>query len=95
MIQCKDCEHYSLVNGRVALACDPFSNIKEPECVGKWQLVRLNQLETYVRGTISYYNRLAPMQEKMFKVLEKEIDDISQADEWKRVDEDDESDETW
>jgi hypothetical protein len=97
MIQCKDCEHYSVVNGRPSLGCDPLSTIKEPECLAKWQLVRLNQLETYVRGTINYYNRLAPMQEKMFKVLEKEIDDMSDADQWKHTDddEDDEMPETW
>ena len=96
MIQCKECEHYRLVNGRAALACDPYSNIKEPECLAKWQILRLDQLETYVRGTIAYYNRLAPMQEKMFKVLEKEIDDMSEADQWKQVDDDDDdSPETW
>jgi len=96
MIQCKDCEHYRSVNGRVSLMCDPFSTIKEPECLQKWEVMRLNQLEAYFRGTITYYNKLAPMQEKMFKVLEKEIDDISQADEWKYTDEDDEDDpEPW
>ena len=96
MIQCKDCEYFSDAGGKVMLTCDPFSTVKEPECLAKWQILRLDQLESYVRGTIAYYNRLAPMQEKMFKVLEREMDDISEADQWKVDDEDeDEPSNSW
>lgn len=96
MIQCKDCEYFRDTGGGVVLTCDPFSTIKEPECLAKWQILRLDQLESYVRGTIAYYNRLAPMQEKMFKVIEREMDDISEADQWKVDDEeDDDASDAW
>jgi len=38
------------------------------------------------------YDRLAPLQEKMFRHLEREIDDAEEADEWKRADGDEEDD---
>ena len=92
MIQCKDCEFYHRTeSGEVAFSCDPFTNIKEPECLAKWQLLKINQMVAAYQATLDYYRRLAPMQEKMFKVMEREIDDISEADKWK-VDEDDEAD---
>ena len=43
------------------------------------------------QSTLSYYHKLAPMQEKMFKVMEREIDDMSESDKWK-VEEDEEVD---
>jgi len=43
MLQCKDCEFYRQnPDGSPHLACDPFSTIKEPECLMKWQLLQLN-----------------------------------------------------
>lgn len=84
MIQCKDCELFERdANGRAVFHCDPFVNVKEPECLIKWQLIKLNQLVASYQATLNYYRKLAPMQEKMFKVLEREIDDISEADKWK------------
>ena len=36
MIQCKDCEFFRRNEaGEIAFACDPFSNVKEPECLAK------------------------------------------------------------
>jgi hypothetical protein len=88
MIQCEQCEFFSRgPDGHAVLSCDPFSTIKEPECLAKWQLAKMSLLVAAYQSTLSYYRKLAPMQEKMFKVMEKEIDDISEADRWK-VDDD-------
>ena len=84
MIQCKDCEFYKRGDdGAIAFSCDPFENIKEPDCLAKWQLIKINQLVATYQATLEYYRKLAPMQEKMFKVMERELDDISEADKWK------------
>jgi hypothetical protein len=45
------------------------------------------------QATLDYYKRLAPMQEKMFKFMEKEMGDIDESEKWK-VDEDEEE-EPW
>ncbi len=93
MLQCKDCELFKREpNGEISFACDPFSNIKEPECVAKWQLIKINQMVATYQATLDYYRKLAPMQEKMFKVVQREIDEMSESDKWK-VDEDDPEDE--
>ena len=43
MIQCKDCEFCEMApDGQVQLKCNPFASIKEPECLTKWQLLRLD-----------------------------------------------------
>ena len=92
MIQCTDCEYFRRgENGEIAFACDPFSTIKETECLAKLQLVKMNQMVNCYQATLSYYDKFAPMQEKMFRMMESEIDDISEADRWK-YDEDDEDD---
>ncbi|MCJ7544824.1 MAG: hypothetical protein MUP47_09735 [Phycisphaerae bacterium] len=88
MIQCTDCEFFRRSpTGEIILACDPFSNIKEPDCLVKWQLVKINQMVSSYQATLEYYRKLAPMQEKMFKVMERELDDISEADKWKIAEE--------
>jgi hypothetical protein len=91
MIQCKDCELFSRgANGEITFSCDPFTNIKEPECLAKWQLIKINQMVASYQATLEYYRKLAPMQEKMFKVMERELDDINEAEKWKIADEDQE-----
>ena len=92
MIQCQDCEYFSCTpDGEVVLACDPYSNIKEPECLQKWQLYKLKQLTRAYQATVEIYERLAPLQEKMMRHMEREIDEVEEADKWKyRADEDDE-----
>ena len=35
------------------------------------------------------YRRFAPLQEKLFKHMEREIDDVDEADRWKQNDEED------
>ena len=89
-IQCEDCEFFKRgPDGEIAFGCDPFKNIKEPECLAKCQLIKTNQMVAAYQATLEYYHKLAPMQEKMFKVMEREIDDMSEADKWK-VEEDEE-----
>jgi len=106
MIQCSDCEHFRATeNGAARFTCNPFVNIKEPECLTKWQLLKQETLgqridmcvqrldgltqrvETMVQAYQAMqrlYERMAPMQEKMFKHMEREIDDIDEADSWKQ-----------
>jgi hypothetical protein len=102
MIQCKDCEFFrKSESGEVAFLCDPFTNVKEPDCLGKWQLIKINQMVAAYHATLEYYHKLAPMQEKMFKVMEREIDDMSESEKWKAQDDleaedgDDDDDEPW
>ena len=74
------------------LTCDPFSTIKEPECLLKWQLIQLNVIAHSHQATLDMYRRFAPLQEKMFKHMEREIDDVEEADRWKLDDDDEEDD---
>jgi hypothetical protein len=88
MIQCKDCEFFHRADsGEITFACDPFHNIKEEQCLVKWQLIKINQMVTSYQATLEYYRKLAPMQEKMFKVMERELDDVNEAEKWKIADE--------
>jgi hypothetical protein len=89
MIQCGDCEFFRKnEDGEISFRCDPFSNIKERECLAKWQLIKINQMVAAYHATLEYYQKLAPMQEKMFKAMEREIDDMNEAEKWKIADDD-------
>ena len=89
MIQCKDCEFcHRQESGEISFACDPFGTIKEPDCLMKWQLIKINQMVATYQATLEYYRKLAPMQEKMFKVVQRELDDMSEGEKWKIADED-------
>lgn len=91
MLQCQDCEFFHQgADGLPELTCNPFATIKEPECLAKWQLVQLTVIARSHQATLDMYQRLAPLQEKMFKHMEREIDDVDEADRWKYSDEDDE-----
>ena len=80
MIQCKDCELYRQeADGRRIFLCDPFNNIKEPECLAKWQLLRLDMIAT--------------AQNKILKYIKRELDDIDESEKWK-TDDDTETDTT-
>lgn len=93
MMQCKDCEFFKRGEDRqISFACDPFTNIKEAECLIKWQLIKTNQMVAAYQATLEYYHKLAPMQEKMFKVMERELDDMNEAEKWKVDDEDENED---
>jgi hypothetical protein len=91
MIQCRDCELCQRgESGELSFRCDPFASVKEPECLVKWQLIKLNQMVAAYQSTLEYYHKLAPMQEKMFRVMEREIDDMNEAEKWKVADDEDE-----
>lgn len=91
MIQCEDCEFFQrTADGRPLLLCDPHKNIKEPECLTKLQLHKLasteQSMERLMRAyeqMLGIYQRMQPMQEKMFEHMEREIRDAEEGDSWK------------
>lgn len=84
MLRCPECEFYSRnPDGSPHLSCDPMSTIKEPECLAKWQLIQLNVIAQSHKATLEMYRRLAPLQEKMFRHMEREIDEADDTDAWK------------
>ena len=89
MLQCKDCEFFHRTpSGAPVLKCDPFTNIKEPYCLQKWQLIKIETMVQKYQATLSLYERLAPLQEKMLRHIEREMDEIDEADKWKYGDDD-------
>lgn len=90
MIQCKDCEFCKTeTSGQLSFSCDPFANVKEPECVNKWLLLKMDLMVQAYQATLEYYHRLAPLQERMFKHVERELDDIDESEKWKTDDDED------
>ena len=90
MLRCEDCEFFrATVEGDVELTCDPLSTIKEPECLSKLLLMQLHVVADSHQATLDMYRRFAPLQEKMFKHLEREINETEEADRWKYDDDDD------
>ncbi|MHC5075492.1 MAG: hypothetical protein ACYTFM_03575 [Planctomycetota bacterium] len=84
MIQCTECELCEIgPDGRRIFRCDPFSNIKEPECITKWQLIRLDMLASSYQGMFEWQKKFAPLSEKILKYMEREISDLDEADSWK------------
>ena len=93
MISCKDCEFCKVgADGQLAFACDPFANVKEPECVNKWMLLKIDLMVRAYQATLDYYRRLAPLQERMFKHVERELDGMDESEKWK-VDDDEDQEE--
>ena len=94
MIQCKDCEFCQIgPDGQKSFKCDPFSNIKETECIGKWQLIRLDMLVASYQSMLKFQNRLAPLQDKMLKFMSREIEDMDESDRWKLEDDEENEEE--
>lgn len=92
MIQCRDCELFEQdESGRFGFKCDPFNNVKEPDCIMKWQLIKIGQMVQSHQATLDHHRRLGPMMEKMFTVMEREMGDMDESDKWK-VDEDEDED---
>jgi len=93
MLQCKDCEFCEMgPEGQVQLKCNPFATIKEPECLMKWQLLRLDMMTRAYVATIAEYKRIAPLQEKLYRHMSREVDEADEADKWKRAADEDEPD---
>ncbi len=94
MMRCTDCEYYGGISGgKVHLLCDPFTNVKEPECLAKWQVLKLETMVQAYTATLEMYRRLAPLQERMFRHMEQELDEVEEADAWKYALDDDDDDE--
>jgi hypothetical protein len=88
MLQCKECEFCEMSeDGQVQLKCNPFTNIKESDCLLKWQLLRLDLMTRAYMATISEYKKIAPLQEKMYRRMSREMEDMDEADKWKLDDE--------
>lgn len=93
MIQCKDCEFCEIgPDGQRMFKCDPFANIKEPGCIAKWQLIRLDMLVASYQGMLKWQEKLAPLQNKIFRYMKREIEDMDESERW-RIDEEDKGDE--
>ena len=89
MIQCKDCELCQIgPDGKRTFKCNPFTNIKESECIQKWQLIRLDMLLASYQGMLKMQGKFAPLQDKIMKYVQREIEDMEQTDSWKLEDED-------
>jgi hypothetical protein len=96
MIHCRDCEYFGRgPNGEVSFTCDPFSTVKEPECLQKWALIKINQMTASYQATLDYYRKLGPMQEKMFRFMEREMGDLDESDRWKADEGEDEPLDNW
>lgn len=93
MIQCEGCEYFERGEaGEMIFNCDPFSTVKGTECLLKWQLMKLNEMADFYERTLEYYERFAPMQEKMFHAMEKEIDSMNEAERWKYTEDEEHDD---
>ena len=89
MLNCKDCEYFEIgPDNQRSFKCDPFDNIKEPECLAKWQLIRLDMLVNSYQSMLNWYRKLAPMQDKLFQYMQREINEIEESDQWKYDQED-------
>ncbi len=94
MIQCKDCEFCEMgPSGKGTFKSDPFTNIKEPECIAKWQLIRLDMLLASYQGMLKWYGKMAPLQDKIIQFMQREINELDEADQWKLDDEEQEDEE--
>ena len=84
MRQCSDCEFFlRSESGEISFSCDPFSTVKEPECLAKWQIIKINQMVAGYQQTLNFYQQMAPMQEKVFKLMQRELNDLDESDKWK------------
>jgi len=91
MIQCKDCELCEIgKDGQRTFKCDPFSNIKEPQCIAKWQLIRLDMLVASYQSTLGWYRKFAPLQDKILKYMQREVEDMDESEHWRLDDEEEE-----
>lgn len=94
MLQCKDCEFFEKgADGQMHFRCDPFEDVREPECVLKWQLLQMESLTRMYQETMEQCQKLAPLQERMFKAMEREVSEMEEAERWKWAGEENEPEE--
>jgi len=77
-------------DGRRSFTCDPFTNVKEPECLAKWQLIRLDMLLASHQSMLNWQGKLAPLQDKIIKYMQREINELDETESWKLDPEEDE-----
>ncbi len=98
MIQCAQCDLCEMgPDGRKVFKCDPFCNIKEAECIAKWQLIRLDMLLASYQSMLKWYSKLGPLQDKMLKYVQREINEMEQSEGWKfePEEQDEDPDQKW
>ncbi len=94
MMPCENCEFAEqLQPGKIVLRCNPFTNVKEEACLLKWQLLKIDTMVQAYQATVQMYQRLAPLQEKMFRHIQREVDEMDEADSWKNPDDEQDPDE--
>jgi hypothetical protein len=79
-------------DGKRIFKCDPFSNIKEPECLAKWQLLRLDMLVSSYQSMLQWYSKMAPLQDKIMRYMKREIDEMDETERWRLEEEKDDDD---
>ena len=93
MIQCHDCEFFEPdERGNPGFRCDPFRTIKEEACLAKWQLIQLNQLLANQAANSAFQQKLAPLQENLFKIVAREVEEFEESESWKNDSQDDDND---
>ena len=93
MIQCSECEYCIIAeDGRKVFKCDPFTNIKEPECLQKLQILRLDMLTATYRRMLGFQEKMAPMQDKLINYVQREIESMDESENWKYNNNDDDQD---
>jgi len=60
--------------------------------LAKWQLIRLDMLVSSYQQMLKWYGKLAPLQDKIVKYMQHEIEDIDESDRWKLDEEDEDED---
>jgi len=89
MRQCLECEFcVKDQKGRLQFRCNPFTNVKEPECINKWMLLKLDLMVRSHQATLNFYRKFAPLQDKMMRHMKRELDEMDEADHWKYTDDD-------
>ncbi len=52
----------------------------------KWQLLRLDMMVSGFQSMRMFQQKMEPMQDKLYKYVQRELDDIEDADSWKFMD---------
>ena len=91
MVQCIDCRYgKKMPNGTIRLSCDASRNIVEPECLTKWMLVSLRNIETMQGLAIKLTGGMLPMQAKVLQHNCAQIDELQKGENWKHGADEDE-----
>ena len=49
----------------------------------KWQLIRLDMLVASYQGMLGWYGKLAPLQDKIIRYMQREMDELDETEQWK------------